>query len=109
ATGLAVTLGGPATQPPAVDGRRRHRLRTDLWFRALELRVVAALLARRGDLSRRVLLGRALSELRADRHGDRALRVRPRALWPVRRLGERHRVSRVGGDHRARSALAGAR
>jgi len=95
----ALALGGEPAAPDGVDGRGDRGGRAGLRFRARELSVVATVLARRRDLPRRVFLGRAVPVFRVDRHGRRALRLRPRAVRTLRGDGDGGRVSRVGGDH----------
>ena len=52
-------------------------------------------------------VGGAVHQLRASRHGCRALRVRPGAVRDIRRVGQLHRIPRHGGAHSARAARSG--
>jgi len=76
-----------------------------IWARPLELHVVAAVLAGPGDLPGRLPLGVALPLVRPPGDRAHALRVRPRALRVVRRLGRRPGLSCHGGRHPCRASL----
>src|SRR6266513_4633571 len=88
----AVTMGRPTPGPAVADGGGGCRVGPHLWIRPRELRIMASLLARGRDLSRRLLLGGSVPQLRASPDGGRALRVRPSVVWPIRNSGERCRI-----------------